>query len=104
MIRVPAVPTVLCALSIAAALATPASAADGVVVKLAGKSPAEAYAAISQAARTVCRAAYASQYRGVYLSYDCVKETVARTVAMTKSPSLAQFARNKEAEQSLASS
>jgi hypothetical protein len=82
--------TALTVFAAAAALANAASAEETTTVKLAGLSPAAAYAKIETAAKAVCMPSSYSIY-SVYLSSACVTETVEATLAKISSPALNQY-------------
>ena len=87
--------TVLAAAAAVALFAAPAlaaSAPSAVTVTIAGKSPAEAHAAIVKAASTVCLAATRGESMFVYLYPACVQDAVSRAVAQAGKPATVQTA------------
>jgi hypothetical protein len=103
--------TALSAVVALSALVSPAFASESVRIDLAGKPTAAVYNEITTAARAVCRSeAFATSHAlglGVSLSSDtaaqCVKATVAATIAKVSSPALTQYASSPEARLQLAS-
>ncbi|HTI67624.1 MAG TPA: hypothetical protein VL460_08805 [Caulobacteraceae bacterium] len=92
--------TALSALA-AVSLATPAFA-DDIRVDLAGKTPAEAYAAISRAADTACSTSLTPR-EWLHLRASCVAETVEATLAKIGDPALVQYSQTRKGALQLAS-
>jgi hypothetical protein len=84
---------VLSVLAMAGALASaPAFAEGSVSVPVAGKSPAEAYAAIVTAAQAVCRGLEPGDPHGLFKTGACVRGAVDAAIQEAKSPALTQYA------------
>ncbi|HTK36246.1 MAG TPA: hypothetical protein VL358_13300 [Caulobacteraceae bacterium] len=93
----------LSALAAAVVLAAPALAEDSVRVPVVGKSPAEAYAAIVAAARSVCRGIVPGDPHGLYVSEACVQASVDAAITQAKIPALTQYAKGAVRDLHLAS-
>ena len=93
--------TALTVLAASAALTAPAFAED-TTVKIAGKTPAAAYASIESAARRVCLSP-SDQIYSVYLASNCVAETIAATLAKVGDPALLQYSQARQTFLKLAS-
>jgi hypothetical protein len=96
----------LSALAMTLALAAPASAsADPTTrtVSLAGKSPTQAYEAIVDAARFLCRGTMAGDIHGLYAPAECVQDIVKTTLARVDVPALSRYAQTPSAYRQIAS-
>ena len=94
----------LSALAMTMALAAPASAAPGTrTVSLAGKTPTQAYEAIVDAARDLCRGTMAGDIHGLYAPAACVQDIVKNTLAHVDAPALSQYAQSPTAYRQIAS-
>ncbi len=95
----------LSALAMTVALAAPASADPSFTrtVSLAGKSPTQAYDAIVDAARSLCRGTGAGDIHGIYTPAPCVQEIVKNTLARVDVPGLSQYAHSPVAYGRIAS-
>lgn len=86
--------TIAVGAALALALAAPANAGDKVRINLNGGAAGNAndlYADIAAAAEEVCRTRPVSGYHnylGAHVEKSCVRDTIAKTVALMRSPGL----------------